>query len=70
MLPGLVWFVLFAYGPMSGLLLAFKTYSAKGGIWGSEYFESRILISTSFSWASSIRMFSYTTLLTRALSAL
>lgn len=37
MLPGLVWFVLFAYGPMSGLLLAFKTYSAKGGIWGSPW---------------------------------
>ena len=34
MLPGLVWLVIFAYGPMSGLLLAFKTYSAKGGIWG------------------------------------
>ena len=37
MLPGLIWFVLFAYGPMSGLLLAFKTYSAKGGIWGSPW---------------------------------
>ncbi len=37
MLPGLVWFVLFAYGPMSGLLLAFKTYSAKGGRWGSPW---------------------------------
>lgn len=37
MLPGLVWLVIFAYGPMSGLLLAFKTYSAKGGIWGSPW---------------------------------
>lgn len=35
MLPGIIWFILFAYGPMSGLLLAFKTYSARGGIWGS-----------------------------------
>lgn len=24
MLPGIIWFILFAYGPMSGLLLAFK----------------------------------------------
>ena len=37
MLPGLVWLVIFAYGPLSGLLLAFKTYSAKGGIWGSPW---------------------------------
>lgn len=37
MIPGLVWFAVFAYGPMSGLLLAFKTYSAKGGIWGSPW---------------------------------
>ena len=37
MLPGLAWLVIFAYGPMSGLLLAFKTYSAKGGIWGSPW---------------------------------
>ena len=29
--------MIFAYGPMSGLLLAFKTYSAKGGIWGSPW---------------------------------
>ncbi len=37
MLPGIIWFILFAYGPMSGLLLAFKTYSARGGIWGSPW---------------------------------
>lgn len=37
MLPGIIWFILFAYGPMSGLLLAFKTYSARSGIWGSPW---------------------------------
>ena len=37
MLPGIIWFILFAYGPMSGLLLAFKTYSARGGVWGSPW---------------------------------
>lgn len=37
MLPGILWFILFAYGPMSGLVLAFKSYNAKGGIWGSPW---------------------------------
>ena len=37
MLPGIAWFVIFAYGPMSGLQLAFKEYSAKLGIWGSPW---------------------------------
>ena len=37
MLPGIVWFIIFAYGPMSGLQLAFKTYSMKAGIWGSPW---------------------------------
>ncbi len=35
MLPGIVWFIIFAYGPMSGLQLAFKTYSMKAGILGA-----------------------------------
>ena len=34
MLPGIIWFIVFSYGPMSGLQLAFKTYSMKRGIWG------------------------------------
>jgi putative aldouronate transport system permease protein len=37
MLPGILWFIIFAYGPMSGLQLAFKTYSTKLGIWGSPW---------------------------------
>mgnify|MGYP001036559441 CR=1 FL=1 len=36
-LPGLIWYLLFAYGPMSGLSLAFKTYRANLGIWQSPW---------------------------------
>lgn len=44
MLPAIVWYILFSYVPMAGLSLAFKTYKAKLGIWGSpwvgfKYFE-------------------------------
>ena len=35
LLPGLIWYIIFAYGPMGGLTLAFKTYKASKGIWGS-----------------------------------
>lgn len=35
MLPAIVWYILFSYVPMAGLSLAFKTYKAKLGIWGS-----------------------------------
>ncbi|MBO4615773.1 MAG: sugar ABC transporter permease [Lachnospiraceae bacterium] len=37
MLPAIVWYILFSYVPMAGLSLAFKTYKAKLGIWGSPY---------------------------------
>lgn len=37
LLPGLIWFAVFAYYPMSGLLLAFKAYHAKAGILGSPW---------------------------------
>ncbi len=33
----LVWYVMFAYYPMAGLQLAFKTYKVKAGIWGSPW---------------------------------
>ena len=36
-IPGLIWYLLFAYGPILGLQLAFKTYKAKLGIWGSPW---------------------------------
>lgn len=37
LLPGLAWYVIFAYVPMGGLSLAFKTYNAKIGILGSPW---------------------------------
>ena len=37
LLPGLIYFAIFQYGPMSGLVLAFKKYNASLGIWGSQW---------------------------------
>jgi putative aldouronate transport system permease protein len=37
LLPGVIWFVIFAYIPMYGLTLAFKTYKANLGIFGSPW---------------------------------
>lgn len=37
MLPAIIWYVMFSYIPMAGLSLAFKTYKAKLGIWGSPW---------------------------------
>lgn len=37
LLPGIIWYVVFAYVPLGGLSLAFKTYNAKLGIWGSPW---------------------------------
>ena len=36
-LPGLVWYVIFAYIPIFGLSLAFKKYMAKMGLFGSPW---------------------------------
>jgi putative aldouronate transport system permease protein len=35
--PGILFYVIFCYIPMSGLQLAFKTYNARLGIWGSKW---------------------------------
>lgn len=37
LLPGLIWLFIFAYMPMGGLSLAFKTFHAREGIWGSPW---------------------------------
>ena len=37
LLPGLLWYFIFAYLPMGGLSLAFKSYRANLGIWGSPW---------------------------------
>lgn len=36
-LPALVWFFIFCYVPMAGLVIAFKEYSLAGGIFGSDW---------------------------------
>ncbi len=37
LVPGILYFAIFQYGPMSGLLIAFQKYNAKLGIWGSKW---------------------------------
>ena len=37
LIPGLLWYTVFAYIPMYGLTLAFRTYRADLGIWGSPW---------------------------------
>ncbi|MDR0929332.1 MAG: ABC transporter permease subunit, partial [Oscillospiraceae bacterium] len=37
LIPGLLYFAIFHYGPMSGVILAFKKYNARLGIWGSPW---------------------------------
>lgn len=37
LLPGLLYFVIFRYGPMVGLITAFEDYSAIGGMFGSKF---------------------------------
>jgi putative aldouronate transport system permease protein len=37
LLPGLVFFAVFSYGPMYGIIMAFKSFNMKLGIWGSPW---------------------------------
>lgn len=48
LIPGLLYFLFFHYGPMTGLILAFKKYNARLGIWGSQW----------VGWANFSRIFS------------
>ncbi len=36
-LPALIWVVIFSYVPLYGILIAFKKFSFKKGIWGSDW---------------------------------
>jgi putative aldouronate transport system permease protein len=37
LIPGVIWYIIFAYFPMGGLSLAFKTFKANLGIWRSPW---------------------------------
>lgn len=37
LIPGLIYYIIFAYGPMYGLTIAFKDFNVKAGIMGSEW---------------------------------
>ena len=37
LLPGLIYLIIFSYGPMYGVQIAFKDFRASRGIWGSEW---------------------------------
>jgi len=37
LIPGVIWYIIFAYMPLGGLSLAFKKYKANLGIWGSPW---------------------------------
>ena len=37
LLPVLIWFIIFAYMPMFGLVMAFENYTPKGGFFGSQF---------------------------------
>ncbi|TDG00981.1 sugar ABC transporter permease [Paenibacillus piri] len=37
MLPGILFFIVFKFGPLWGLLLSFQNYSPFAGFWGSEW---------------------------------
>ena len=37
LIPAAIWYIMFAYYPMAGLQLAFKTYKVREGIWGSPW---------------------------------
>ncbi|MDF2788156.1 MAG: protein lplB [Neobacillus sp.] len=37
MLPGLLYFIIYKYGPMWGMLMAFKNYQPHLGLWASEW---------------------------------
>ncbi|RAV04046.1 sugar ABC transporter permease [Paenibacillus sp. YN15] len=37
LLPALVWYAVFRYGPMYGMLIAFKEYSLADGVWSSPW---------------------------------
>ena len=39
MIPGLLYIIIYKYIPMGGIIIAFKNYKVKLGIWGSEWVD-------------------------------
>ncbi len=39
LIPGIIYFAVYKYAPMAGLVIAFKKYSIKKGIWGSSWVD-------------------------------
>ena len=37
LLPVVLWYAIFCYAPMGGLVIAFKKYSVLKGVWGSPW---------------------------------
>ena len=53
LLPALIYLLIFNYGPMYGLQIAFKDYRVSKGIWGSEWVGLKyfvIIQNPSYSW--------------------
>ena len=42
LLPVVLWYVIFCYAPMGGLVIAFKKYSVLKGVWGSPWVGMKI----------------------------
>jgi len=52
-LPGIIWYAIFTYGPMGGLLMAFQNYSPARGILGSPWVGMKWFIQffqSQFAW--------------------
>ena len=47
LLPGLIYLIIFMYGPMYGLQIAFKDYRPSRGIWASEWVGFKYFIHVS-----------------------
>ena len=46
--PAIIYILIFAYYPMPGIVLAFKKYNYKGGIWEAHGMDLKIFVSFSF----------------------
>ena len=51
-LPFVIYYILFHYGPMSGLLMAFQDYSIVDGIWNSPFIPEPVFCSSGKKYTS------------------